>query len=91
MSDSIGDGVSACVEPDGGLDQLETGLSVDVGTVDGEKTIGFLWGRVAPDVTALTIQHTDGTQTSIDVLDGPTDVDGHLSRIVEYQAAVAGL
>ena len=53
VSDSIGDGVSACLEPDGGLDQLDSGLSVDVGTVDGEKTIGFLWGRVAPDVTSI--------------------------------------
>lgn len=82
VSDSIGDGVSACVEPDGGLDELESGLSVDVGTVDGEKTIGFLWGRVAPDVTSLTIRHTDGTQTPIEILDGPTDV-GVFAYVVE--------
>jgi hypothetical protein len=74
VSAGIGDGVSACVEPDGGLDQLDSGLSVDVGTVDGEKSIGFLWGRVAPEVISLTIEHTDGTQTPIDILDGPTDV-----------------
>ena len=82
VSDSIGDGVSACLEPDGGLDQLDSGLSVDVGTVDGEKTIGFLWGRVAPDVTSLTIEHSDGTQTPIDIVDGPTDV-GVFAYVVE--------
>jgi len=69
-----GDGVAACLEPDGGLDAMESGLSVDVGTVDGEKTIGFLWGRVAPEVIVLTIEHADGTQTPIDILEGPTDV-----------------
>lgn len=82
VSDSIGDGVSACLEPDGGLDQLDSGLSVDVGTVDGAKTIGFLWGRVAPDVVSLTIEHTDGTQTPIDILDGPTEV-GVFAYVVE--------
>lgn len=82
VDDSIGDGVSACLEPDGGIDELDSGLSVDVGTVDGEKTIGFLWGRVAPEVITLTIEHTDGTQTPIDILDGPTDV-GVFAYVVE--------
>lgn len=71
---SAGSGIADCLEPDGGLDDMETGLSVDVGTVDGEKTIGFLWGRVAPDVISLTIEHGDGTQTPIDILEGPTEV-----------------
>lgn len=74
IAERIGDGVSACLEPAGGLDDLDGGLSVDVGTVDGERTIGFLWGRVAPEVISLTIEHADGTQTPIEILDGPTDV-----------------
>lgn len=74
VAERIGDGVSACLEPAGGLDDLDGGLSVDVGTVDGERTIGFLWGRVAPEVISLTIEHTDGSQTPIEILDGPTDV-----------------
>ncbi|MEZ5247476.1 MAG: hypothetical protein R2707_20475 [Acidimicrobiales bacterium] len=82
VSDRIGQGVSSCLEPDGGLDQLDSGLSVDVGTLDGEKTIGFLWGRVAPDVISLTIEHTDSTQTPIDIIDGPTDV-GVFAYVVE--------
>jgi hypothetical protein len=69
-----GAGVSDCLEPAGGLDQLDSGLSVDVGGVDGERTIGFLWGRVAPEVISLTIEHTDGSQTPIGILDGPTEV-----------------
>ena len=82
QADGAGSGVSACLDPDGGLDDMETGLSVDVGTVDGEKTIGFLWGRVAPSVITLTIEHTDGTQTPIEILDGPTDV-GLFAYVVE--------
>jgi hypothetical protein len=82
VDDGIGEGVSACLEPDGGLDELDSGLSVDVGTVDGEKTIGFLWGRVAPEVISLTIEHTDGTQTPVDILEGPTDV-GVFAYVVE--------
>lgn len=74
IATSAGSGVADCLEPDGGLDEMESGLSVDVGTVDGEKTIGFLWGRVAPEVTILTIEHADGTQTPIDIIDGPTEV-----------------
>jgi hypothetical protein len=84
-ADAIGDGVSNCLEPAGGLDQLNGGLSVDVGTVDGEKTIGFLWGRVAPEVISLTIEHTDGSQTPIEVLDGPTDV-GVFAYVVEISS-----
>ncbi len=61
---------------------MESGLSVDVGTVDGEKTIGFLWGRVAPEVISLTIEHADGTQTPVDILEGPTDV-GLFAFVVE--------
>lgn len=82
VADGLGGGVDDCLEPDGGLDQLDSGLSVDVGSVDGEKTIGFLWGRVAPDVISLTIEHEDGTQTPIDILDGPTDV-GVFAYVVE--------
>lgn len=82
VADSIGDGVSACLEPVGGLDQIDGGLSVDVGPVDGEKTIGYLWGRVAPEVISLTIEHADGSQTPIDILDGPTDI-GVFAYVVE--------
>ncbi len=77
-----GTGISDCLEPAGGLDQLDSGLSVDVGGVDGERTIGFLWGRVAPEVISLTIEHTDGSQTPIEILDGPTDV-GVFAYVVE--------
>jgi hypothetical protein len=82
VADGLGGGVDDCLEPDGGLDRLDSGLSVDVGSVDGEKTIGFLWGRVAPDVISLTIEHEDGTQTPIEILDGPTDV-GVFAYVVE--------
>lgn len=81
-----GAGVSDCLEPAGGLDQLDSGLSVDVGGVDGERTIGFLWGRVAPEVISLTIEHTDGSQTPIEILDGPTDVG-----VFAYVAEVASI
>lgn len=74
IADTAGDGVAACLDPDGGLDQMTSGLSVDVGSVDGEKTIGFLWGRVAPEVISLTIEHAEGSQTALDILAGPTDV-----------------
>lgn len=70
----IGPGVSSCLAPAGGLDDMETGLSVDVGTLDGDKSIGYLWGRAAPLVDRLTIEHDDGSQSSIPLLDGPTEV-----------------
>jgi len=72
--DDAGNGVAACLEPEGGLDQMDGGLSLDVGTVDGESTIGFLWGRVSREVIVLTIEHADGSQTPLTILDGPTDV-----------------
>lgn len=79
---AAGDGVSDCLEPVGGLDSMSSGLSVDVGAVDGERTIGFLWGRVAPEVIGLTIEHVDGSQTPIEILQGATEV-GVFAFVVE--------
>ena len=74
-ADVLGAGVSDCLTPDGGLDAMDgEGLSVSVGVLDGERTFGYLWGRVAREVISLTIEHTDGSQTSIELIDGPTDV-----------------
>ena len=70
----VGPGVSNCLATSGGLDAMETGLSVDVGTLDGDKTIGYLWGRAAAGVIRLTIEHNDGSQSQIELLDGPTEV-----------------
>ncbi|MDW3217387.1 MAG: hypothetical protein R8F63_02130 [Acidimicrobiales bacterium] len=71
---ALGEGLTSCLSPSGGLDDMDSGLSVDVGTVDGDKTIGYLWGRADASVIRLTIEHGDGSQTSVPLLDGPTDV-----------------
>lgn len=71
---ATGNSGSACLTPDGGLDDMPGGLSVEVGTVDGDKTIGYLWGRTDANVIRLTIEHGDGSQTNVPLLDGPTDV-----------------
>lgn len=68
---TLGVGVSECLQPEGGIAAMEESLSVSVGVVDGERTFGYLWGRVAPEVDTLTIEHLDGSQTEIDLTEGP--------------------
>ncbi|GJM39347.1 MAG: hypothetical protein DHS20C19_27140 [Acidimicrobiales bacterium] len=89
---ALGDGLTSCLSPPGGLDDMDGGLSVDVGTVDGDKTIGYLWGRVDAGVIRLTIEHQDGSQTAIPLLEGPTDVQVFAFVVeVDSIAAVLGL
>jgi hypothetical protein len=71
VAELLGDGVADCLRPDGGIDEMDDAMSVSVGVVDGERTFGYLWGRVAPEIIALTIEHSDGSQTIIDLFDGP--------------------
>jgi hypothetical protein len=85
-NEEAGTGVEACLDPDGGLDQMESGLSVDVGVVDGDRSIGFLWGRVAPEVISLTIEHTNGSQTPLEILPGSTRV-----QVFAYVVEIAAI
>ena len=71
-AEALGNGVSDCLRPDGGLDDIDGALSVSVGVVDGERTFGYLWGRVDATIISLSIEHTDGSQTVIDLFDGPS-------------------
>jgi len=94
---ALGDGVSDCLRPDGGLDDIDGALSVSVGVVDGERTFGYLWGRVDATIISLSIEHTDGSQTIIDLFDGPSDtrvfaivVDTTAGPPVESIDAVSG-
>lgn len=82
----LGSGVEACLAPAGGLDDIDGGLSVDIGSVDGDRRIGYLWGRVDANVGRLTIQHADGSITNVDVLDGPTDV-----KVFAYVVDIASI
>jgi hypothetical protein len=66
-----GTGIDDCLAPSRGISSLDDALSVDVGTVDGEKTIGFLWGRAAAEVLSLWVEHADGYQTEITLVPGP--------------------
>lgn len=66
-----GPGINDCLAPSRGISSLDDALSVDVGTVDGEKTIGFLWGRAAAEVLSVWVEHADGTQTEIALVPGP--------------------
>ncbi|MDG2028059.1 MAG: hypothetical protein P8J50_13210 [Acidimicrobiales bacterium] len=70
---TLGNGPERCITP--GVDDMGgEALSIDVGTVDGSKTVGYVWGRVAPEILVLTIHHADGSATEVPLLDGPTDV-----------------
>lgn len=82
----LGSGVDACLSPTGGLDDIDGGLSVDIGSVDGDRRIGYLWGRVDANVGRLTIQHADGSITNVEVLDGPTDV-----KVFAYVVEIASI
>ena len=53
---------------------MDDDLSVDVGTVDGGKTIGYLWGRVGPEILVLSILHEDDSTTEIEMIPGPDGV-----------------
>ena len=71
IAELLGDGVADCLRPDGGIDEMDDAMSVSIGVVDGERVFGYLWGRVDPEIVALTIEHSDGSQTVIDLFDGP--------------------
>jgi hypothetical protein len=68
----LGAGVSDCLRPAGGLDDMDGALSVSVGVVDGDRTFGYLWGRVDATIVSLSIEHVDGSQTIVDLFDGPS-------------------
>jgi hypothetical protein len=71
-TDPLGAGVSDCLRPAGGIDDLDGALSVSIGVVDGDRTFGYLWGRVDATIVSLSIEHVDGSQTIVDVFDGPS-------------------
>lgn len=71
---TLGNGVSECLRPADGLDAIDDALVTDVGTIDGSRRFGYVWGRASADVTDLSIVANDGTTTSIELLDGATGV-----------------
>ncbi|MFT5201718.1 MAG: hypothetical protein ACI9C1_001096 [Candidatus Aldehydirespiratoraceae bacterium] len=81
-----GTGIDDCLAPASEVGSLDDALSVDVGTVDGEKTIGFLWGRAAAEVLSLWIEHSDGTQTEVPLVPGPGGI-----KVFGYAVEIASL
>ncbi|MEZ5165268.1 MAG: hypothetical protein R2695_01805 [Acidimicrobiales bacterium] len=65
--------VKDCLRPGGGIADLDEDLSVSVGSL-GDRSFGYVWGRVRAKVTSLVILHADGASTTIQPTTGPDGV-----------------